>query len=86
MCASGDPHYTTFDGLKYDFMGTCVYKLVESTSMIQKDFFRVETENEFRGGNTQVSWVKNARVQIWHEEFGRMITIILEREPIRATV
>ena len=86
MCADGDPHYTTFDGKTYDFMGTCVYKLVESTSSIERDFFRVDTENEFRNGNTGVSWVKNARVYLWHEGFGKMISIMLEREPVRATV
>lgn len=86
MCASGDPHYTTFDGKYYDFMGTCLYTLVESTSPIQKDFFRVETENEHRNGDTRVAWVKYARVYLWHDTLGKMVEILLEREPVRATV
>lgn len=44
--AWGDPHYTTFDGEKYDFQGLCKYRMVEPC----KDFgsmpdFNVVTKN-----------------------------------------
>lgn len=35
----GDPHYTTFDGKRYDFMGKCSYVLMQSVNVT------VEAEN-----------------------------------------
>jgi von Willebrand factor len=37
--AVGDPHYTTFDGKQFDFMGQCSY------TMIQHPDVEIETEN-----------------------------------------
>ncbi|KAM4016701.1 IgGFc-binding protein-like isoform 2-T2 [Anomaloglossus baeobatrachus] len=65
MCiASGDPHYTTFDKRKIDFMGTCIYQLVGVTS---KDpslpSFTVKVQNDHRG-NKAVSFTKDVILEL----------------------
>uniref|UniRef100_A0A8C3FY59 VWFD domain-containing protein n=1 Tax=Chrysemys picta bellii TaxID=8478 RepID=A0A8C3FY59_CHRPI len=69
--ASGDPHYTTFDGKKYDFMGTCIYQLA---GVCSKDPtltpFNVKVENNNRGSKA-VSYTKVVTLEV----YGRNITV-----------
>ncbi|XP_074837545.1 IgGFc-binding protein-like [Carettochelys insculpta] len=69
--ASGDPHYTTFDGKRYDFMGTCIYQLV---GVCSKDPtltpFHIKVENNNRGSKA-VSYTKAVTLEV----YGRNITV-----------
>uniref|UniRef100_A0A6I8RRU0 Provisional ortholog of Fc fragment of IgG-binding protein n=1 Tax=Xenopus tropicalis TaxID=8364 RepID=A0A6I8RRU0_XENTR len=69
--SSGDPHYTTFDGRKYNFMGTCIYQLagVCSTDPTLTPF-QVNVQNEARGKKT-VSYTKAVTLQV----YGQNITL-----------
>ena len=60
--ASGDPHYTTWDGRKYNYMGDCEYYVA---TLCDSDDFLVSTVNDRTcGSNPGVTCVDQVRVVI----------------------
>ncbi|XP_075763599.1 IgGFc-binding protein-like isoform X2 [Pelodiscus sinensis] len=71
---TGDPHYTTFDGKKYDFMGTCIYQFAALCSQDPTlTPFNVKVENNNRGSKA-VSFTKTVTLEVYN------VTISLSQE------
>jgi hypothetical protein len=62
---SGEPHYRTFDKQIINYQGICKHLLVKPTFGYNgTNTFQVYLRNEYRGGNTQVSFPKDVIIDL----------------------
>ena len=65
----GDPHYLSFDSVKYDFQGDCDYTLVESCNHGNLPTFKVIGNNDRDKPSSPVSYLRGVRLDYQGTEY-----------------
>ncbi|PAV74057.1 hypothetical protein WR25_27111 isoform B [Diploscapter pachys] len=66
-CADGDPHFKSFDGLYYDYQGTCPFIYSEPCTSLEAPFnyYSVKAKSELAGTGAHVSYIREVEVEFY---------------------